>query len=165
VPVRIAVIVLAAAAAAPAALFGPSWVDHRNNPRVELSEQLVAFQSVPVNARAEQLITIRNRGHATVAETNGSLVLRNFANVCPSRLGRHRRMLDCGFSIAPADDPACRALTPGRSCAVAITFTPRAARRYVARVCFEFSNNRQAWRHVETCLSATGRGGKSPSAR
>jgi hypothetical protein len=165
VTLRLAVIVLAGAAVAPAALFGPSWVDHRNNPHITLSQQRLDFQTTPVNARAEQLITIRNNGHAAIAAQGGSLVLHNYEEVCPPRLGVHRRMLDCGFSVDGASDPACEALRPGLSCAVAITFTPRVPGRYAATYCFEFVSMTQDWRKTRTCLLATGRGGKSASAR
>jgi hypothetical protein len=164
---RLTLIVLVGAAAISAALFGPSWVDHRQNPHAALSARVVNFGLVRVNgASVEELITVRNDGHAAITEKRSGGVLRNFATVCPRRLGRRERIHDCGLSIWPAD--ACKTLKPGASCAVAIHFRPRTSRPYDARFCFEYATTSQDWRRTETCVTATGkgaRGGKSRPAR
>jgi hypothetical protein len=165
VKLRLLVIVLAGTVLAPAVLFAPSWMDRRNNPHIEVSERFLDFQSVPVNRRAEQLLTVRNDGRTAIVQRSGSGTLSNYAVVCPPSLGVHRRMLDCGFSTGPPSDPACDVLNPGASCAVAFSFTPRTAGRYEARYCFEFASRSQSWRRTAKCLSVTGRGGKSASAR
>jgi hypothetical protein len=162
---RLAVIVLVGAALAPAALFGPSWVYHRNDPRIVLSVDSLDFRSVPVNMTGQQLFTIRNAGQTTVSEKKNSGILHDFAVVCPRSLGQHRRMSDCGFTLGGAGDPACLALKSGSSCAVAMAFQPRTAQTYRARFCFEFTSTSETWRQTTACLSVTGRGGKSASAR
>jgi hypothetical protein len=163
---RLTLIVLAGAVAFPAALFGPSWVDHRQNPQTALSARVINFGVVRINARVEQLFTIRNDGHAAISEEDTGGFLRDFNSVCPRRLGRLERMTNCGFSSWPAD--ACQTLEPGASCAVAIHFRPRTARPYYARFCFQYAATGQDWRRTETCVTVTGkgnRGGKSRPAR
>lgn len=163
---RLTFIVVVGCAALSAALIGPSWLDHRQNPDVAVSARVVNFDSVRINASVEQLLTIRNDGHATITARGSSGALRSFASVCPRRLGRRERMSNCGFSVWPAD--TCETLKPGSSCAVAIHFTPRTSRPYHARFCFKYAANGQRWRQTETCVTVTGkgdRGGKSLSAR
>jgi hypothetical protein len=166
VRLRLTLIVLLGAAALPAALYGPSWVDHRQNPHAALSARVINFGVVRVNVPVEQLLTLRNDGHATISEEDGGGFLRDFNSVCPRRLGRRERMTNCGFSSWPAD--ACQALKPGASCAVAIHFRPRTPQPYHAQFCFLSAATGHEWRRTETCVTVTGkgtRGGKSRPAR
>lgn len=160
---RLTLIVLLGAAALPAALFGPSWVDHRHNPRFDLSAHVLNFGPTPVNARAEELLTIRNEGHTTITDSGGGGTLFDFPSVCPRRLGVHKRRLDCGFSTWPA--AACETLKPGASCAVAIHFVARTARPYHARYCFDYVTTGQDRRRTERCLTVTGRGTRGGKGR
>jgi hypothetical protein len=160
---RLTLIILIGAAATLAALYGPSWVDHRHNPHIVFSMRVVNFDRVGLNVRAEKLFTIRNAGHASISEHGGGGSLQDFNSVCPRRLGRVERMQNCGFSSWPADE--CSTLKPGESCAVAIHFTPRTTKPYSARFCFIYAATGQDWRQTETCVTATGRGEREGKRR
>jgi len=163
---RLTLILLIGAVAAVAARYGPSWVDRRHDPHAALSARVVNFAGVRVNTQAEQLLTIRNGGHVSIAAKGTSGSLRAFNSVCPRRLGRVVRARSCGLSLWPAAE--CTALKPGAVCAVAIHFTPRTAKPYTARFCFRYAASDEQWRRTETCVTAAGRGergGKGRSAR
>jgi hypothetical protein len=115
------------------------------------------------SSSAERLLTLHNDGDATIAEEGENVVLRDFATVCPRSLGV-QRYTSCGFSVETADDPACRTLKPGASCALAIHFQPQTARLYRAHYCVEYVAKAQNWRRGEACLTVSGRGAEGSSS-
>lgn len=144
--------------AALAAFFvGPARSDHGRNPGLVLSTRFLHFGTVSVKTQgAEMLLTVRNAGGST-AQVNASMLQRNWKSVCPASLPGLVRMSECGFTPADASDQACDALKPGASCALAIDFRPRVARRYSARYCVDYASSEEP-QHRQACLRLLGRG-------